>query len=364
MAIVKANAYGHGAAQIARAAIGGGVTHFGVACVDEADELRRAGVRGDIYLLSPFLPDEADAIVRADLVPMVSSPEQLAALARATVSAPLPARCFLMLDTGMGREGALTSDALTLWNQAQTLPLVRVTGIATHLASADEADDEGDGATHAQFDGFEAFLQAVGPDALAQYDDGRGNRGVWLSVVNSPGMARFGSRLSRLTPLGIRGSLLRPGLLLYGIEPHRRAFMDLPQLQPALAWRARVTLLRELPTGATVGYGRTHTITRPSRIATLAAGYADGVARRLGNRGHVLLNGRRFPLVGRISMDQCQIDVTDARTPVALGEAATFIGDDNGESQTVLDLADLLETTPHEVTCALSRRVSRVYVNG
>jgi alanine racemase len=118
--------------------------------------------------------------------------------------------------------------------------------------------------------------------------------------------------------------------------------------------------VRDLPAGATIGYGRTHTLTRPSRIATLAAGYADGLSRRLSNIGHVLLHGRRVPLVGRVSMDQCQVDVTNVPS-VQTGDVATIIGQDGAERQSVLDLAQLLDTTPHEPTCALSRRVARRY---
>ncbi len=361
MAIVKADAYGHGAVPVARACATSraGVAHFGVACLTEANELRGAGVRAELYTLSPFLPDEAEALVRADVTPFVSSVEQLFALADAGGRAPLPARCFLKVDTGMGRGGCLPDEAHELWSLAHILSDgLRVTGIATHFSDADEPDRD---PTERQVQAFDAFLRYP-PRASCVPDDGRGNTGLWLSSANSPGALRFADPDAASVPFPVRGVLVRAGLALYGIEPFAGAFADHPEIRPALSWRARVVLVRDLPTGATIGYGRTCTLTRPSRIATLAAGYADGLSRRLSNVGHVLLHGQRVPLVGRVSMDQCQADVTDV-PGVQTGDVATIIGRDGAERQSVLDLARLLDTTPHEPTCALSRRVVRHYHN-
>ncbi len=352
MAALTAHAYGHGAAPEARECARAGVTPFGAATVAEAEALREEGISGDIYTLSPFLPHEAQSIVRADVIPMVSSREQWDALAAAAAGAPLPARCFLKVDTGMGRSGCLPEEAQVLWGLAARGGNVRITGIATHFSSADESDLA---PSEAQAAVFSAFVRTLGPlDAAGE--DGRGGRGVWLSWANSPAALRLPPPE---VPPGARGVLVRAGLLLYGIEPFRRALGG-ADFQPVLSWKARVTLLRDLPPGATVGYGRTHTLGRASRIATLAAGYADGLSRRLSNRGHVLLHGRRLPLVGRVSMDQCQVDVTDA-PDVALGDAAILLGADGALAQTVLDLAEQMDTTPHEPTCALSRRVPRLY---
>lgn len=352
MAVLKADAYGHGAVRVARECAGAALAHFGVASVAECRELRLAGVAGDIYLLSPFLPDEAEAVVRADAIPMVSSRTQWEALTEAAVGAPLPARCFLKIDTGMGRSGCLLDEARALWDQAQSQDSVRITGLATHFSSADEPDPAPSEAQAARFDDFVGSL-----DALERAEDGRGGRGVWLSVANSPAALRFAA--PQPVPGG-RGTLVRTGLLLYGVEPFRGA-LDGTDVAPILSWRARVTLLRELPAGASVGYGRTCHLVRPSRVATLAVGYADGLSRRLSHVGQVLLAGQRLPLLGRISMDQCQADVTDAPA-VRLGDTATLLGTDSGATQTVLDMAEQIETTPHEPTCALSRRVPRIYL--
>jgi alanine racemase len=361
LAVVKADAYGHGADRVARECLRAGIGHFGVASFAEADEVREAGVHpgsGDIYVLSPFLPDEAMSIVRADLIPMVSSAEQLEALLRVAHRAPRPARCFLKLDTGMGRSGGLSADIRSLWETVAAGPdrNLRITGIATHFSSADELNEEGDAATEAQIQAFREFVEGI--DSLASATGG----GIWLSLANSPGALRFPH--IDLPKQGIRGVLVRTGLLLYGIEPYRNAFVaeGLPNLEPVLTWKARISLIRELPEGATVGYSRTHTLARPSRIATIAAGYADGLQRRLSNSGTVIFQGRQFPIVGRVSMDQCQIDITDASDPVRLGDVVTILGGEGDERQTALDIAEAIETTPHEPTCAITKRVPRHYV--
>lgn len=361
MAVVKADAYGHGADRVARECLRAGIGHFGVASLAEAQEVRDAGVHpgsGDIYLLSPFLPDEAAAIVSADLIPMVSSSDQMEALLGVAHRARRPARCFLKLDTGMGRSGGLAADARSLWERVASGPdrNLRITGIATHFSSADELNEAGEAATEAQIRAFREFIRSI--DSLSSSTGG----GIWLSLSNSPGALRFPA--TDLPYKGVRGVLVRTGLLLYGVEPFRNAFSaaELSQIEPVLTWKARISLIRDLAEGATVGYGRTHTLARPSRIATVAAGYADGLSRRLSNHGAVLLHGQRFPIIGRVSMDQCQIDITDASGPVALADAVTLIGENEGERQTVLDIAEAIDTTPHEPTCALTKRVIRHYV--
>lgn len=368
LAVLKADAYGHGAERVARECARAGIAHFGVACLSEALELRAAGLHDpDVYILSPFLPEEAEAIVRADVIPMVSSREQLDALLDAAPAARRPARCFLKVDTGMGRCGGLPVEARSLWEDVAVGPdrNLRVTGIATHFSSADEPDPGGDAATAAQSEAFQAFLADLGDlSESAGRGDGRGG-GVWLSLANSPAALRLPRADSAAGRGGIRGFLIRTGLLLCGIEPYPHALEGAgmaDRIAPVLSWKARVTLLRDLPAGATIGYGRTHTLGRASRVATVAAGYADGLSRRLSNTGTVLIRGRRLPIVGRVSMDQCQVDVTDAADVVRLGDVATLLGTDGAHHQSALDMALRIETTPHEPTCALTKRVPRVYV--
>ncbi|MDX1931255.1 MAG: alanine racemase [Capsulimonadales bacterium] len=354
MAVVKANAYGHGSEPVARFCSEAGIRRLAVATVAEATELRRQFPAVEIHLLAPFLLEEAEDLVRNDIVPFVSSLAQTNALIAEARSQQRQGRVFVCLDTGMGREGGDSEEASAIFGRTLDQPEVRPIGIATHFASADEA--EGTTVTRAQIDAFFAFLRRpeVRSRSLARPDGGK----LRLSLSNSPA-----TLLHPLPPLpeGVGGYLFRAGLALYGIEPCRGAFTRLPGLRPVLEWKARVTLVRDLPTGATVGYGRTFTILRPSQVATVAAGYADGLPRRLSNTGVVLIDGQRFPIIGRVSMDQCQVDVTDSRRPIRPGDVATLIGSDGDEIVSVLDVAETVDATPHELTTGLSARVVRRY---
>lgn len=331
MTVVKADGYGHGMVAVARACVAAGARHFGVATLDEGLALRQAGISQEIYALSPLLPDEAERAIRANVVPFVSSTNFFVAFAEAARNAPLPARAVLTVDTGMGREGMLLPEAISL----PKLPNVELIGLSTHLASADEDDPE---PTRSQLEAFDEALSILDPDGK-----------LWISWANSPGMLKHRDRK------GIH----RTGAALYGIEPYPGAF-DGSTLKPVLEWKARVTLVREFPVGATIGYGRTATLSRPSRIATVAVGYGDGLHRGLSNTGEVLLAGKRCPMVGRVSMDQIQVDVTDI-PEVTQGAAATLIGQDGSESITAADMAERAGTTCHAPTTMLTRRVKRQY---
>jgi alanine racemase len=364
IAVVKANAYGHGASAIARACVVSGLSRFAVATVTEALELRQAGISGEIFLMSAFLPEEAETIVRADIIPFISSLRQAQSLVEAARSAPFPARAFLTVDTGMGREGCLEDEAFFLWKSFYGHPTLRFSGIATHFSSVDEQDWKEP--THEQIIAFNRFLISLGEESLSAADDGRGEKGVTLSLCNSAALLRSSALPELLSATaGVRRLLFRAGLILYGIAPFPEMQEEGTSLQPALSWKARIILVRELPAGATVGYGRTSTLHRASCIATIAAGYADGVSRRLSNIGHVLYRGSRAPIVGRVSMDQLQVDLTDIlasdRNHDVTGDVVTLIGEEGTERQTAYDLAKQIGTTPHESTCSLSSRVPRLY---
>lgn len=329
IAVVKANAYGHGLIPVARTCAQGGMAAFGVATLGEALALRRAGISQPIYALAQLLPEEAEDAIRADITPFISAPEFFDSFVAAAAHAPLPARCFLVVDTGMGREGLPPDDARRLWEGCPES--VSVQGFSTHLASADEDELA---PTVAQTQNFEAFIASLGEQAT----------GLVFTVSNSPALLR-----------GVGYPLGRVGLALYGIAPYPGA-LDGTDLRPILALKARLTLVKDLPTGATVGYGRTYTLTRPSRIATVPVGYGDGWLRALSNRGEVLVRGVRCPMVGRVSMDQTQIDVTDV-PGVGVGETVTLIG----EGLPADEVASWAQTTTHEVTTQLMARVERVY---
>ena len=332
-AVVKANAYGHGLVPVARACVSTGATRLCVATLEEGLSLRKAGISQSVYPLSALLPEEATDCVRADLTPFISSPEFFTAFAAAAKIAPIPARCYLVLDSGMGREGMNSQELKSLRENCP--PQVEIVGIATHLSSADEENLLPTKAQGAAF--AEATVGWLGE----------------VSVTNSPGMLR---PIRYAPPLsGAGGAFHRAGAILYGIEPYPDALEECPAL-PAMTVKARLTLVKALPAGATVGYGRTHTLTRDSVIATVPAGYGDGWLRRLGNQGFVSVQGQRCLIVGRVSMDQCQIDVTDIAS-VSVGDSVTLIG----EGITAAEVAHWAETTAHEPTTLLNSRVPRYY---
>ena len=340
MSVVKADAYGHGTSLIAPLCAEFGLTDFGVATPAEGAALRPLlPPDASIYLLGPALPSEAPAIVFHRLTLLLSSLEMGQALSDAAQSQSVTVSAHLDIDTGIGRAGVQPSDAAEILAQLDALPNLKITSLATHFADADDNPDD----AASQHELFLDFLQTLGPrrDSLL------------LHAANSPAALNL--------PPPARHGLLRPGLLLYGIEPTPGLFAgrDLP-LRPVLSLKTRVTLCRSLPAGATISYGRTYTVPPGGGVyATLGVGYGDGYPRGLSNLGFVLLHGQRAPICGRVCMDQIVVDVS--RIPdVHSGDLANLIGADGSETLTAGDLAALLRTTPHEITTRLTARVPRL----
>ena len=342
MAVVKANAYGHDASLIAPLCAGAGLTDFGVATPAEGAALRPLLPPDvNIFLLGPAYPAEAAAIVEAGLTPLLSSLALAEALSEAALLSGRILDVHLDLDTGIGRAGVLLPDAFATLQALDKLPGLRVTGLATHFASADE--DPAD--AHAQHTLFQEFLAALGPRADT----------LLVHAANSPAALNL--------PVTVRHTLLRPGLLLYGIEPEPGQFVrDVLPLRPVLSLKTRVTLCRALPEGATISYGRTYTVPPGGGLyATLGVGYGDGWPRRFSGSGYALLHGHRAPIRGRVCMDQTVVDVSHI-PGVQIGDTATLIGEDGAETITAGDLAAALQTTPHEITTGLTARAVRVVV--
>jgi alanine racemase len=341
MAVVKADAYGHGMPLIAPLCAELGLTDFGVATAAEGAALRPLLPPGTlIYLLGPALPSEAPAIVFYRLTPLVSTLEMGQALSEAARAQNITATAHLDLDTGIGRAGAQPADAPLLLAQLDSLPNLQITGLATHFADAD--DNPAD--AQCQHELFLSFLQALGPRM------GR----LLLHAANSPAALNL--------PSNVAHRLLRPGLLLYGIEPTPGLFAERDLLlKPVLSLKTRVTLCRALPAGATLSYGRTYTVPPGGGMyATLGVGYGDGYPRGLSNRGSVLIHGQHAPICGRVCMDQVVVDVSHI-PGVLSDDIATLIGSDGSETLTAGGLAALLPTTPHEITTRLTARVPRFF---
>jgi alanine racemase len=323
--VVKANAYGHGMRQVAEA-IAGDVAFFGVANLEEACGLE--GLERDIFLLSPSLPSERREVVARGLIPTVSSAAEAAEFSGGRVN--------LKVDTGMGRIGCWQDDALETVSAIAKMPEIVLQGISTHLPSADEDADY----TLGQLENFSALsveFRRIAP-------------GARLHALNSGGILEFP---------GHSHDLVRPGLMLYGsaYPAHHQAL-----LRPALTWKARVLLVRDLGPGRSVSYGRTFVTQRPSRIASVAAGYADGFPRQSSNHGaHVLIGGQRCPVVGRVTMDQILVDVTGVEG-VHPGSEAVLIGRQGTEEIFARELADQAGTISWHVFTGLGPRVKRVYL--
>lgn len=334
MAVVKANAYGHGVEAIVRG-ISGLVEMFGVANVTEAEQLQQWVPPRDVFILGTALPDERPAIVRHRFVPAISTAREGAAYAELVEGEPLPVH--LAVDTGMGRIGIPEDCALEEARAVAALSNLRITGIATHLPVADE-DEEFTREQLARFGRITAQLHAVGITAPL------------LHALNSAGI------LARHEPVT---SMVRAGLMLYGsaaIATEQR------HLRPVLTWKAAVTLVRSVATGQGISYGRTFIAERPMLVATLGLGYADGYQRHLSGRGaDVLIRGRRCALLGRVTMDQIMVDVTEV-AGVVEGDEAVLVGRQGDEEIFAADLAAKAGTIAWDLFTGIGSRVERVYL--
>ena len=339
MAVVKADAYGHGAISVAGVALRAGATWLGVATPEEAAALRAAGITARILVLGPIAPEQAALVARHDLDQCVSDPVQAEALSRTAVSAGRTLRLHLKVDTGMGRVGVSPRDVRPAAERIARLPAVRLAGLMTHFAESDAADP---GFTEEQ---LARFARAT--------DDLRA-AGVAIPIRHAANSAAlFHHPAARL-------DMVRPGIMLYGCHPCDRRRPDDPPLVPALRFRTVVSHLKDLPAGGSVSYGRTFVAPRDLRIATLAVGYADGLARLLSGRGQVLIRGRRAPIVGRVCMDMTMVDVTHV-AEARVGDEAVLLGRQGAEEISADAIAELTGTISYEVFCRIGARVPRVY---
>ncbi len=332
MFVVKANAYGHDAALCARAAESGrDADWFGVSSVEEGMALREAGARLPVLVLGSLYPFESVlAAVAHDLTPVVASLESAKRLAEVALKLKRRVDCHVKVDTGMGRIGAGPEAALGVVRYLAALKAVRVQGLYTHLASAED-----DGAlTAVQLRVFRRVVAALSREGL---------RPPLVHAANSAGALRRPAS---------RFDLVRPGLAAYGL---------FPGFEPALTLKSKIVFLKTVPKGATVSYGATWRAKRPTRVATLPIGYGDGYPRALSNRASVLVGGRRCPVIGRVTMDQTMVDVSEV-SEARVGAAAVLLGRQGGAEVPAGELADLCGTIPYETVTALSSRVPRVGV--
>jgi alanine racemase len=338
--VVKADAYGHGAAMVAREAMAADVEIFGVATLHEGIELRRAGITSPILILSPCLQGEADEIVAHDLRCTVHGAAFAARLAQAARAAQKTVVVHLEVDTGMGRSGLTPEEAMALVPIVDREPGLRLEGIYTHFPDADGPNLDFAHEQLRRFAAYQADLAATGIAVPIAH------------AANSAGLARVPAA---------RLDLVRPGLLAYGLRPHG-APADLA-VEPVMAFKSRLVQVRQLPAGHPVSYGRTYITPRAMRIGVVAAGYGHGLPRALSNRGEMLVRGKRVPILGRVTMDMTMVSLEG--TPEAEVEDEVVIFGSQGNTVIPIEeVAAVAGTIPYEIMCAIGKRVPRVYRRG
>ncbi len=340
-AVVKADGYGHGAAPVARAAIAGGAPLLAVALVSEGVHLREEGIDVPILILSEPMIEEIDTVVEWSLTPFVYRPSFVEAVAaRAAESDSVPYPVHLKLDTGMHRVGIAPAGAVDLARQIDGDDRLTLEGIATHLSVA-EAD---------------SVFTARQVGALRQFRDLLDEEGIEVDYVHAANTA------GALMHPDARLDFARVGLGVYGLLPSPEAGEDV-ELIPAMRVVSHVSFVQRLPAGARPSYGRVRCLDRPSTVATVPLGYADGVPRRLSAvGGEVLIHGKRYPFAGTVTMDQVLIDIGD--DPVAVGDEVVFIGRQGEEEVTATEWAELLSTISYEIVCQFGPRLPRRYTRG
>jgi alanine racemase len=350
MAVVKANAYGHGAIECARRLAGEGADWFGVALPEEGIELRGARLTQPILCLSGFWEGQQSACIQHNLVPVVYRVDMIETLDQAAQTAGVVADVHVKIDTGMGRLGVRFDQAGEFAAALKRFKHIRVDGLMTHLAAADDPSCEP--LTTHQIQRFE--------DAVDVFRE-RGHNPTYRHLANSAGVFDHPSAW---------GNMVRPGGVLYGlwrdILPPVRTGSGSDRLgvglKPVMSVRSRITLLKWVPQGETIGYGCTYEASRKTLVATLPIGYNDGYVRGLSNRGRVVVRGTYASVIGRVSMDLTMIDVTNV-PGVELGDVVTLLGHDDGAlSVPAEDVAKTVGTLSYEITCGISDRVPRIYV--
>ena len=344
MAVIKADAYGHGDVQVARLLSQCGVHLFAVSNIDEAVGLREAGIQGEILILGYSSISYAKTLLHYNLTQTIVDEEYAEALS----GTGLDIKCQFAIDTGMNRIG-LDGD-----NPMECIRIIRqynsklqVTGLFTHLCVADTDNVECHSFTIGQIEKFKIIANSISDLKLP-----------FIHCCNSAG----GLYYLNEDPLfdGI-GNIVRLGIILYGLKPDMSNNLPIG-IEPAMEWKSQISMVKTVYPGETIGYGRTYKVLKESRIATVTTGYADGLNRLLSNKGFVMINGYKAPIVGRVCMDQTLVDVTGI-PEVKMGTRVTLIGRNRELNYTADDMAKDLGTIGYEVICNITKRVQRFYVN-
>ncbi len=339
LCVVKADAYGHGAGQAARRLEFAGADYLGVASVDEGLELRSQGISLPILIMSGILPwERVDRLTAAGLTPAVYDFEGLKRVAEAGRAASRPIRIHVKIDTGMGRLGFLPAEVPRVAAWLREMPRVEVEGLMSHFASSEVRDDFG----------------------LKQIETFRESARILRESGIAPEILHMGNSGAILTYPEGHFHMIRAGISLYGSHPDRR-FADRLPVRQVMRYVSRVGLIRDLPPGYSLSYGRTFTTRGPTRVAYVPSGYADGFPRALSNRGSVLIKDRRCSIVGRVCMDWLMADIT-GHDDIGPGDEVILLGRGERDMISADEIAELAGTIPYEVLCKISKRVDRIYV--
>ena len=341
MAVVKADAYGHGAVECAKRLEAEGVDWFGVALPEEGVELRKAGIRKLILCLGGFWDGQETLVLSYGLTPVIFQIEKAADLNEAAARRGTDVSIHVKIDTGMGRVGVRYDQVDDFANQLRSLAHLRVEGLMTHFAAADDLGQKD--FTDLQIERFNA--------AVVTFRE-KGFTPAYLDLANSPGAVAHPAS---------RSNMVRLGGILYGLGGDvLPGGVDKPDLKPVMSLRTKIAHLKTIPAGETVGYGRTFTAGIDSRIATIPIGYQDGYSRSLSNIGRAIVRGEYVPVAGRVSMDWTTLDVTSVEG-VKVGDEVILIGEQTGAQITAEELAKATGTISYEITCGINRRVPRLY---
>ena len=338
MAILKANAYGHGLDEVAQLLERAGCSYFGLAYVEEGIRLREIGVRTPILILGGIIGEQIDLFLKHDLTITASSVDKLKSIDAAAKKRGCMARVHLKIDTGMERIGTHYYNAASLLSAAHQADSVLVEGIYSHLANADELD-----LSHArlQVQRFTDVLQWYTENEIPRPLTHLANSGALLQLPET------------------HFDMVRAGILLYGVYPSSTIPRTLP-VKPALSWHTRVVFFKVVLPGHPVSYGSTWQSEEWTRVVTLPVGYGDGYHRRMSGQAEVIIRGQRYPVVGRICMDQAMVNI--GRDEAFNGDAVVLLGSDGESTITVEDLAEWADTIPYEILTSVNTRVSRVFI--
>ncbi len=342
MGVVKADAYGHGVMEVARTLLENGVSRLAVSMLDEAIQLRQNGIEVPILILSYTDPGRAEEIILNNVTQTVFSHDLAEALSRAAVKHNRSVKIHIKIDTGMTRVGFMPGySAVKDVVQISKLPGIIIEGLFTHFASADEEDKS---YTYMQFERFMSIINEL-------------NRiGVYIPVkhvCNSAGVIEFPE---------MHLNMVRPGIVLYGLYPSHEVNKAKLDLRPAMTLKANVILVKDVEPNTCISYGRVFKTSCNSKIATIPIGYADGYTRLLTSKGKVLINGEYAPIVGKVCMDQCMVDITGLKESVSVGDEVVLFGRQKDKEIKVEELAESIGTINYEFVCIIGKRIPRVYL--